>query len=247
MKFKHLITVFVLSCICSGCNLEVKIPELKGVVNDYANVIDDDDEKKIEALLKKQEAETSNQIVILTVDSMNGDSIEEYSIKVVEQWKLGNAAKDNGVLILHSTGDREMRIEVGHGLEGILTDVLCAHIIDDQMTPLFKNDKFGEGHLLAATSVIQIIGGEYNAEDAKAKVAAANAMTPAQKLMMWIIIVIVLIVIIFILFGVATGNIDVDDLGGGGSSGGGWSGGSSGGGYSGGGGSFGGGGSSGSY
>ena len=231
----------------TGCPQEKELPKLQGVVNDYANVIDDKTEKQIVALLQAQEKETTNQVVILTVDSMHGKTVEEYAVDVFAKWQLGDKEKDNGVLIVHSTGDRKMRIEVGLGLEGTLTDMLCGRIIDDQMTPLFKAGKFSEGHRIAATSVVQILNGEFDENVAINKVAAANQMSPGAKVMLTIVLIIFVLLVLLFLFGVATGRITASDLSSGSSGGGTWGGGGGGGGYFGGGGSSGGGGASGGY
>ncbi|MFM7487244.1 MAG: TPM domain-containing protein, partial [Cytophagales bacterium] len=92
-------------------------------------------------------------------------ALEDYSIRVVEKWKLGNKNNDNGVLILMAIDDRKMHIEVGQGLEGVLTDALCNRIIRNEMAPAFRQGDFDAGVTSAVNSVIKGIGGEYKAED----------------------------------------------------------------------------------
>lgn len=230
--------VFSLSVLVILCGAAVisaaEVPKLKGPINDYAEVIPDEQEAKIRDFLLAQEKETSNQIVILTVKSLDGETIEVFAEKVFRTWKLGKADKDNGVLIVHSTDDRQMRIEVGHGLEGVLTDGLSGQIIRREMTPYFKKGAFGDGHMAAVVAIDQAIRGEYKAE---ADISTGGVVA--------IIVVIVIIVILFLII-----RVDGDPLllvilscisnsSGGGRGGGG--------GYSGGGGMSGGGGASGRY
>ena len=96
------------------------------------------DENHIEQQLRAHEAETSNQIAVLTVPSLEGEIIEEYALKVAETWALGQKDKDNGALIIIARDDRKLRIEVGYGLEGMLTDVYAGRIVRDVMVPQLK-------------------------------------------------------------------------------------------------------------
>lgn len=95
--------------------------------------------------LKEHEEKTTDQIAILVVRSLEGEILEEYSLKVAEEWKLGQKNQDNGVLILLSIEDRKVRIEVGYGLEGILTDAYCNRVIQNTMIPHFKSGNYEEG------------------------------------------------------------------------------------------------------
>lgn len=176
--------------IFSGSATAADVPRLQGVVNDYANCIPDNEEKKIADFLIAQEKTTSNQVVLLTVESLDGETIEQFSIRVAGSWKLGQADKDNGVLIVHSTGDGEMRIEVGHGLEGVLTDALASQIIRKEMTPLFKEGKFGEGHMAAVTAIHKAIKGEYTVEAHK---VSGGAVISIIGVILFVIVILYLI------------------------------------------------------
>jgi uncharacterized protein len=96
------------------------------------------EEIEIERLLEKNEKATSNQIVVVTIDTLGGDQLEDYSIRLAEKWKIGQKEKDNGVILLISRQERKLRIEVGYGLEGALPDGLCGSIIHNKITPSFK-------------------------------------------------------------------------------------------------------------
>ena len=98
----------------------LNVPKLQGYVNDYANMISGPARAKLEEELRSFEQSESTQLVILTIPSLEGESPEDFSIRVVEAWKLGQARKDNGILLLVSKDDREIRIEVRRGLRGDL-------------------------------------------------------------------------------------------------------------------------------
>jgi len=109
--------------------------------------------------LKKHEAQTSNQVAVLTVPTIGEESIEDYAVRVFEAWKLGQKGKDNGVLIVVVPNERRMRIEVGYGLEGTLTDGLAGRIIRNDMTPRFKEGDYNGGIEAGVKSVISLLEG----------------------------------------------------------------------------------------
>ena len=123
--------VAVLLVATVGAALDV--PYLSGRVNDQAGLLGDSFETGLDGRLGQLEEETGAQVAVLTIVSLEGDPIEDYSIRVVETWKLGRTGADDGVLILIVRDDRRMRIEVGYGLEGVLTDAQAGRIIDRLM------------------------------------------------------------------------------------------------------------------
>jgi uncharacterized protein len=142
------------------------VPELWNMrVHDDAHVLKQETVDRLEKQLAHYEDSTSNQIAILLVSSLEGGSIEDYSIKVATHWALGQKEKDNGVLLLIAVDDHKMRIEVGAGLEGVLTDALSSRIIRNEMAPAFRRGDFDGGVSSAIDSIIKAIGGEYKAED----------------------------------------------------------------------------------
>lgn len=139
----------------------IDIPYLTGRVNDYAQILSDTTRKSLTENLKAHEEETSNQIVILTIPTINGESIEDYAVDVFNAWKLGQKEKDNGILIVVVPNDRQMRIEVGYGLEGTLTDGKASQIIHFIMTPKFKNGDYEGGLADGVGAVLNLLeGGE---------------------------------------------------------------------------------------
>ena len=146
----------------------LEVPALKYHVNDYANMVSPGVRTKIEGDLKAFEQSDSTQIVILTIQSLEGEDLEGFSIKVAEAWKIGQKGKDNGVIFLVAKQERKMRIEVGRGLEGKLTDLVSGQIIDRIVKPRFAKGDFDGGFLAATQGLIDAARGEFKAEEKRA-------------------------------------------------------------------------------
>ena len=144
---------------------EVTVPFLSGRIVDHATVLSTEARERLTGMLSEHERKTGNQVVVLTLPTLAADGIEEYAVRVFEDWKLGSAGKDNGVLVLVVPGDRRMRIEVGYGLEGTLTDAAASRIIRDLMTPRFREGNYDVGIEAGLTAVLQILEGRQDAED----------------------------------------------------------------------------------
>ncbi len=142
----------------------LEVPPLHGRVNDLAGILSPTDTSGLEQKLAAIETETTNQIGILIIPSLNGDSLEEFSIRVARTWALGQKGRNNGVLILMSVQDRAVRIEVGYGLEGALTDAQSSYIIRNIMVPAFRQQHYAEGFSRAVDAIAAAIAGEFKAE-----------------------------------------------------------------------------------
>lgn len=140
--------------------LAVDVPYLTGRVVDEANILSPAVEQNIAQVSEQHEKATGDQIVVLTLPSLEGESIEGYATRVFEAWKLGQKGKDNGVLVIVAPNDRKMRIEVGYGLEGTLTDAAAARIIREVMTPQFKSGNFEAGIQNGVTAIVQGLEGQ---------------------------------------------------------------------------------------
>jgi len=140
--------------------LAADVPFLSGRVVDNAELLTAATREKLGAAMKAHEDTTGDQIALLTVPTIGGESIEEYATRVFEAWKLGEKGRDNGVLIVIVPQDRKMRIEVGYGLEGTLTDVAASRIIRDVMTPRFKAGNFDQGTRDGVLAVIAQLEGK---------------------------------------------------------------------------------------
>jgi uncharacterized protein len=166
------ISLFLLSVALLFPSIAVyaqEVPFLSGRVNDYAGILSSNTISELDGKLKAFEDSTSNQIAVLTINTLEGADLEEYSIKVAQIWKLGQKGKDNGVLLLVVKDDRKVRIEVGYGLEGTLTDALCSVIIQRGILPKFRNKDYDGGVEAGVTSILGAINGTFTADDASSE------------------------------------------------------------------------------
>jgi len=142
----------------------LEIPPLKGRVMDLAGVLTPSQVYRLEEKLYLFEKQTTNQIAVLIIPSLKEESLEDFSIRVAEKWKLGAEGRDNGVLLLISIAERKIRIEVGYGLEGSLPDIVAFNIIRTQIAPYFKKGLYYEGINAGIDGIIGAIRGEFFAE-----------------------------------------------------------------------------------
>ncbi len=161
MKKLLLITLLLASFVSKA---QLQVPYLSGRVVDEADVLSDNTIQELESVLKRHEDSTSNQIVVLIISSLEGEILEEYSLKVAETWQVGQKGRDNGVLLLVAIDDRKMRIEVGYGLEGDLTDALSNQIIRNELAPNFRQGDYNQGITDGVNAIMQAIEGSYNAQ-----------------------------------------------------------------------------------
>jgi uncharacterized protein len=158
---KSLIVLLLLFIPCLVYALDV--PALHGHVNDYAGMLSPETAQKLEAELTGFEKSDSTQIVILTIPALSEENIEDYSIRVAENWKIGQKGKDNGVILLVAKQERKVRIEVGRGLEGKLTDLISGRIIRNEIVPYFRIGDFNRGVENGVSAIIAVVKGEYQA------------------------------------------------------------------------------------
>jgi len=144
-----------------------EVPPLKGYINDNANMISPTVRTKLTNELKEFERTDSTQIVILTIPSLEGLTIEDYAIKVAEAWKIGQKGRDNGIIFIVANQERKIRIEVGRGLEGKLTDLTAGRIIDLVVKPRFKRGDFSGGFVAGVAALIDVTKGEFKADDVR--------------------------------------------------------------------------------
>jgi uncharacterized protein len=121
------------------------VPALDARVNDYAALLDDAHRQSLESKLATYEQATGHQFVLLTVPTLDGDALEDFSIRAVEKWKLGAKGRDDGLLLLVAFQDRKLRIEVGYGLEGEITDAFTAGVIREVLAPAFRAGRPADG------------------------------------------------------------------------------------------------------
>lgn len=140
------------------------IPILQQRVTDFTNSLSFAEWRALDNRLQQFEDSTSNQMTILLIKSLQGGSIEEYAVKVFEANKLGQRNKNNGVLVVVAKEDRLIRIEVGYGLEGVLTDAVTSQIIEREIKRNFQKGDFYGGLMSGVSAMIAATGGEYKAE-----------------------------------------------------------------------------------
>ena len=168
--------LLLISVLCSvSIAAETKIPKLEQRISDFTNTLSFQEWQQVDRLLKSFEDSTSTQVVVLMVSSLEGESIEEYANKTFTQNKIGQAKKDNGVLLVIAKQDHAMRIEVGYGLEGTLTDAITSQIIRQEITPYFKSDNYFGGIVTGVDAIMRATAGEYQAESKGKRAPAASA------------------------------------------------------------------------
>ena len=136
---------------------QASLPKPAGWVNDFAELLGAPARAALEQRLQDVETKTSSEIAVATVKSLDGMSVEEYANRLFKEWGVGQAKTDNGVLILVAPNEREMRIEVGYGLEGILPDGLAGEIRDEQFLPRFRDDDYAAGITAGVNRIADIV------------------------------------------------------------------------------------------
>ena len=232
-------------------------PPLTGRVVDNANILSPATEQQLTAKLATLEQQTTRQVVVVTLPDLQGYEIEDYGYQLGRHWKIGQAKEDNGALLIVAPSERKVRIEVGYGLEPVLTDALSSLILQEQVLPRFRDGDMAGGVVAGTDAIVQ----QLSLPDDQAKAVVAQAAEPQGRFQGSGPPPLAMLFIMFMIFmmlsgmfgrrrrrsglGAALPWIILSGMGSGGGHRGGWSGG--GGGFSGGGGSFGGGGSSGGW
>lgn len=155
--------ILLLCLALSSQALALDLPVLRGHINDYAGMLSPESSATLEQQLRSFEQSDSTQIVVLTVPTLGNETLEEFSMKVAESWRIGRKGVDNGVILLVAKAERKVRIEVGRGLEGKLTDLLSGRIIRGDIAPQFKTGNFDGGITAGVNSLMAVVRGEYQA------------------------------------------------------------------------------------
>jgi uncharacterized protein len=226
--------IFLLSLTVQA---EFKVPRLTGPVMDEVGILRPNHRREIDDVIRDYNNQGKAQIQVLVVNSLQGLEIEEASIKITNEWKLGTAKKDNGILFLIAPNERKVRIEVGQGLEGTLPDAIAKRIVSDMVLPLFKARDMSTGIVVGVVQIIKYVDQEYADQHLQPQPESPQKAIPG-----WVIILILFFLLTIGRF--LPGSSFRGGRGGGGFFGGG---GGFGGGWSGGGGGFSGGGASGSW
>ncbi len=171
-------------------------PPLTGRVVDQANILPLATRAAIEAKLAALEDKSGIQLVLATVPSLQGGDIETYSVELARAWKIGEAAKNNGLLLLVAPNEKKVRIEVGYGLEGTMTDALSSVIIRSAIVPKFRNGDYAGGATAGVDAIIDALTVDSAEWQAKAKVRVDQQPDPFDQLLPFIIFALFLFVVI---------------------------------------------------
>ena len=193
MKAKLIVVLFfafVLNAWSQNIPQQSNLPKL---VSDFGNILSDSEEGALEQKLLNYQDTTSNQIAIVTIATLDGYDIESYSYKLATDWGVGQKSKNNGILILIAAQEHKMRIEVGYGLEGAVTDAATKQVIRDVMKPAFKQNNYYGGLDQATDYIIKFASGEYKAEP-----AADKGKGGGSRALIFIVIIIIFIIFSFI-------------------------------------------------
>lgn len=167
-KLKRLLTIlllmFFMLSLSSFAKVDVPQPTDAFFVNDYAYILSADTEEYLQNVAVQLQEQTTAQVVVVTIDSLNGETIENYAYQLFREWGIGTAGDNNGVLILVAAGDRQSRIEVGYGLEGALPDGKTGRIQDNYMIPFFREGDYDSGVYNGFLAIVREVYAEYGIE-----------------------------------------------------------------------------------
>ncbi len=196
MRIRPLLWIIVLTAVwlAAGHATAQTFPALTGRVVDEARLLSPDRERQLTERLEALEAETTNQLVVVTVNDLQGYPIEDYGYQLGREWGIGQGETDNGVLLIVAPNERKVRIEVGYGLEPILTDALSARIIHEDILPDFRQAGFESGITRGVDAIIN----QLTLDEAEALARAAEAERPESGMVWGVLITIG----VFLLLGV---------------------------------------------
>ncbi|MGK0222372.1 MAG: hypothetical protein ACI9ON_001611 [Limisphaerales bacterium] len=155
------VLVLIVFLLPVATNAAATFPPLSGRVVDEANMLSANAEGHIASLSAAHQKATTNQVVVATFTDLQGYSIEEFGYQLGRDWGIGQKDKNNGVLLVVAKTERKVRIEVGYGLEGELTDAIASNIINAVITPRFKRAQFDQGIVAGTEAIIAALGGQY--------------------------------------------------------------------------------------
>ena len=185
-------SVFSLSVLAEDKDL----PVASGYLNDFAGVINSQDQNSITNFVRELENKTTTQVAVVTVDTTQPEAIEQYAVRLFKKWGIGQKGKDNGVLFLIANKDRALRIEVGYGLEGVLTDAICSGIINQIVIPLFKQGQISTGILEGTKAIVSLVAKESGVTITGQEAALYNQFHQDSS-GLWVIILVFVIIFVF--------------------------------------------------
>src|SRR5205823_4501945 len=172
---KSALLLLLAGSVLPGFVLALDVPPLTGRIVDSAHLISPELAASLSQEIAAHERRTGNQVAVLTLPSLQGQPLEEFSHRVATTWKLGRKGTDNGVLLLVVPGDRKIRIEVGYGLEGVLTDAVTSRIIRHEIVPRFKAGDFPGGITAGLHAILGTIEGRYQPTERQSPAGAPSS------------------------------------------------------------------------
>jgi uncharacterized protein len=186
---------------CAGVAQTLTFPTLTGRVVDEAGLLTSADRAALTGSLADLEAKTTDQLVVVTLKSLQGTAIEDYGYQLGRYWKIGQKDKDSGALLIVAASERKVRIEVGYGLEGTLTDAATKLIIENSILPRFKTGDFSGGIKSGVADIIQLLGGDAaRTQPGLAQASAPENQRPDTNAQAWLIIVLGLVGVGLLIF-----------------------------------------------
>jgi uncharacterized protein len=175
----------------AGAELRVPPPPDRRI-NDYAGALAPAELDRLEQKLSAAEARGSNQVVVAIFPSLEGESLEDFSIRLAQAWRIGQKRLDNGVIFLVFVRDRKMRLEVGYGLEPTLPDATAASILRDTVAPHFREGKLADGVSAGLDAILSAIAGTYSAPAAR---RPGEEVTPAKLILVGVLAIVTFAII----------------------------------------------------
>lgn len=193
---KIFLYIFLILISVSSFADTIPIPELKSPVTDLTGTLSENEIDLLEQKLESFESDSTAQIAVLIISSKGEETIEEYSMRLAEEWKIGFEGKDNGIIIIVAKDDREIRIEIGYGLEQYITDSDASGIIDDEITPYFKSGNFYSGINSGIDKLIFLINNEGNNLEYKETVFEETKINKKHELgqKKWYVVFIIILI-----------------------------------------------------
>jgi uncharacterized protein len=187
-NYKYYIFLIILTLFCAGTNLySQKLPDKPTVwVSDFAGILDNGQEARLNTMLKAYEDSTSNQVVAVTFPDAQNYPVEEFSIRLAEKWKVGQKDRENGVILAIFMKERKIRVEVGYGLEDKIPDAIAIQIAQNIISPYFKKGQYYEGIYQGIVAIMQAASGKFKAVHGK-KSPGGNSTLPLALLIFFLI------------------------------------------------------------
>ncbi len=177
-------TLVVVATIVIGATavpaVEGRLPTATGYVNDFAGILDAAEEGQLHAMITTLEQKTGAELAVATVKSTAPEAIEAYAVRLFSSWGIGKKTKDNGVLVVMAVDDRAVRVEVGYGLEGVLTDARSRQVIETFMIPAFRQQQYGKGLIAGTAALVSLVAKAYDVEVTGQEQAVDEALRSSE-------------------------------------------------------------------